>query len=72
MEKLDKVMRALTCCLVNEDEPCEVGCPYAGAEGCVDKVMVDALEELKEYRKCLTGCGIRQYADAHMDEEVKE
>lgn len=50
MEKLDKVVAALECCRVNEDEPCEVGCPYNGVEGCVDKVMLDALEVLKELR----------------------
>lgn len=50
MEKLDKVIAALECCRVNEDEPCEVGCPYNGVEGCVDKVMLDALDLLKELR----------------------
>ena len=72
MEKLNKVIAGLECCRINEDVPCEVGCPYSGVEGCVDKVMLDALEVLKEYRGCLTGCGIRQYIDAHMDEEVAD
>ncbi len=53
MEKLDKVIAALECCLVNEDEPCEAGCPYSGVEGCVDKVMLDALEWLKEQNRLI-------------------
>ncbi len=51
MEKLDKVIAALTCCRVNEDDPCEGNCPYCGEESCVDKVMDDALECLKDRQR---------------------
>ena len=48
MEKLSEVIQALECCIVNEDEPCD-NCPYNGDTYCVDSVMADALELLKEY-----------------------
>ena len=49
MEKLDKVIAALECCRIYEDDPCEGNCPYCGVSGCVDRTMKDALECLKEY-----------------------
>lgn len=48
MEKLEKVVQALKCCRVNEDDLCEGNCPYAGKEDCIAKVMDDALELLEE------------------------
>lgn len=47
MEKLDNVIAALECCVINEDEPCEVGCPYNGVRHCSEALMRDALEVLK-------------------------
>jgi hypothetical protein len=63
MEKLDKVIAGLECCQ-NEDSPCDKNCPYFKGyvlDDCTDRLRDDALEVLKEYRGCLTGCGIRQY-----------
>ncbi len=57
MEKLDKVIAGLTGCLVGNCSNCEYG-----GDGCHGSDMLeDALDLLEEYRKCLTGCGIRQY-----------
>lgn len=50
MEKLNKVIAGLECCL-SEDKSCEEHCPYFMGEykldGCIDDVMADALEVLK-------------------------
>ena len=49
MEKLSEVIRALECCIENEEAPCD-NCPYNGDQECIDSVMVDALELLREYK----------------------
>ena len=64
MVELDKVIRALECCTGDQDSSCEGNCPYFKGyylDDCTDRLKADALEVLKEYQKCLTGCGIRQY-----------
>ena len=62
MEKLDKVIRALNWCLSYDE--CNLGCPYwsegvSSEDSACDLMKRDAEELLKEYRSCLTGCGIR-------------
>ena len=47
MKNRDEVIKALKCCRVNEDDPCEGNCPYSGEEDCIGKVMDDALELLE-------------------------
>lgn len=47
MKSKDEVIKALRCCWVNEDEPCEDNCPYCGEEDCVGEVMADALKLLE-------------------------
>lgn len=47
LKNRNEVIRALKCCIENEDLPCEGNCPYSGEDGCVDKVMADALELLE-------------------------
>jgi hypothetical protein len=47
MKDRNEVIRALKCCIKDEDLPCEGNCPYSGEEGGVDKVMADALELLQ-------------------------
>lgn len=49
MKNRNEVIRAMKCCIKDEDLPCEGNCPYSGEEGCVDKVMADALAQLVEY-----------------------
>lgn len=64
MEKLDKVIWALENCDMAEVtvDACLMMCPYYGKDdGCMNCLMKDALDLLKEYRSCLMGCGIRQY-----------
>lgn len=63
MEKLDKVIRALECHYENEDLLCEGNCPYedGSEQNCLQRLMRDCLEVARDYRRCLTGCGIRQY-----------
>lgn len=63
MEKLYEVIRAITCCRVNEDEPCAGNCPYDGMEDCVGAVMVDALDLLKEYEAKMAERGSDTHAD---------
>lgn len=51
MEKLDKVIRALNCCL--SDAECDFGCPYwaegeAGEDSACELMKKDALTLLKE------------------------
>lgn len=62
MKNLSTVIRALEQChqdIKYRDCDC---CEYASAgSDCERCLMKDALELLKEYRNCLTGCGIRQY-----------
>ena len=48
MKNRDEVIQALKCCLINEDDTCEGNCPYCGEDGCVDKVMTDALVLLED------------------------
>ena len=48
MKTRDEVVQALKCCVVKEDDPCEGNCPYTGEDGCVDRVMADALELLED------------------------
>ena len=48
MKNREEVIRALKCCVVNEDDSCEGNCPYSGEKGCVGKAMADALELLQE------------------------
>lgn len=61
MEKLDKVIAGLECCL-SEDRDCD-DCVYRynPRDELCRQIERDALELLKEYRKCLRFCGIRQY-----------
>lgn len=51
MEKADKVIAGLECCL-DEDKSCADNCPYfKGAyelDGCMDDMLAEALELLKE------------------------
>ena len=63
MEKLYEVIRAITCCRVNEDEPCTGNCPYDGKEDCIGAVMVDALDLLKEYEAKMAERGSDTHAD---------
>ena len=50
MDKKDKVIKALECCLKESDHlysnPCK-DCPYEGKE-CIDRMKADALALLKE------------------------
>lgn len=55
MEQLDKVIAALGCCLVKEDEPCEGNCPYCGKDDCLGLMMKDVLEFLTESRTRMCG-----------------
>lgn len=48
MKARDEVIQALKCCLMKEDDPCEGNCPYAGEDGCVERVMYDALLYLED------------------------
>ena len=54
MEKLNKAIAGLECCL-DEDRSCRDSCPYFKGsyelDGCMDDMLVDALEVLKEYRR---------------------
>lgn len=67
MVELDKVIAGLEFCgEANKSvDACLAMCPYYGERDgdkvCMDFLMEDALELLKEYRKCLSCCGIRQY-----------
>lgn len=67
MVKPDKVIAGLEFCgEANKSvDACLMMCPYYGERDgdkvCMDFLMEDALELLKEYRGCLIGCGIRQY-----------
>jgi hypothetical protein len=51
MEKQEKVIRGLECCL-SEDMSCSENCPYFKGsyelDGCMDDLMADALEVLRE------------------------
>ena len=48
MKNRNEVIRALKCCVKNEDLPCEGNCPYYREGGyCIDNVMADALELLQ-------------------------
>lgn len=49
VEKIEKVIAGLKCCRVDEDTPCENGCPYDGVPDCVGKLMEDAYEVLEGY-----------------------
>lgn len=57
MEKLDKVIAGLECCSEAKDTVniCPMRCPYYGERDgekvCLDILMADALELLKEYRE---------------------
>lgn len=55
MEKLNKVIVGLECCLSDAD--CDKCCPYFKGEykldGCMDEMMAEALEVLKEYKLLL-------------------
>lgn len=58
MEKLDKVIRGLECCINGENNGCDVpsNCPYGdcNVEGtceCILELEKDALDLLKEYRE---------------------
>ena len=44
-EKLEKVIKGLECCIVDNNEPCN--CPYCGDGGCIGSLMRDALALLK-------------------------
>lgn len=43
MEKLDKVIRALECCIVTDCENCD-----SGGRNCVERLMMEALDVVKE------------------------
>lgn len=63
MEKLDKVIAGLESC--GEDDKC-LSCPYKDVGeptdlDCVKALSGDAVELLREYERCLSFCGIRQY-----------
>lgn len=45
MEKMNKVIRGLECCLSDAD--CDKCCPYFKGDGCMDEMMADALEILR-------------------------
>lgn len=51
MEKQEKVIRGLECCL-SKDMSCKENCPYFDGkyelDGCMDDLMAEALELLKE------------------------
>ena len=47
MKDRNEVIRALKCCIKDEDLPCDGNCPYCGEKNYVDKVMADALELLQ-------------------------
>ena len=52
---MEKVIKALECCLKESDNlysnPCK-DCPYEGKECiCIDRMLADALELLKEYKE---------------------
>ena len=53
MEKLNEVIRGLECCL-SEDMSCAENCPcFKGQyvmDGCMDDLLAEALELLKEYK----------------------
>lgn len=51
MEKLEKVIAGLECCQ-SEDMSCAENCPYFKGsyevDGCIDELMAEALEVLRE------------------------
>ena len=48
MEKLNKVIVGLECCL-DEERDCKSSCPYYRDEmGCMDDLMAEALEVLRK------------------------
>ena len=47
MKTRNEIIRALKCCVIDEDLPCEGNCPYCGEEDCIFAVMADALEVLE-------------------------
>jgi hypothetical protein len=50
VKNLNEVIRALECCIEKEDDDCIGNCPYYGEADCLGKVMVDALQQLREYQ----------------------
>lgn len=56
MADLNRVIADLRCCLDEKNPDDCRGCSYHGMWGCVGSVMADALELLKEYRRCIGNC----------------
>lgn len=58
MKNLNEVIRGLECCL-SEDMSCAENCPcFKGSyelDGCMDDLLADALEHLKEYAANMAG-----------------
>lgn len=47
MKNREKVIKALRCCVMDEEDPCDGACPYAGETDCVYAAMTDALAVLE-------------------------
>ncbi len=66
MKKLNEVIRGLECCL-SEDMSCEENCPYFKGryvvDGCMDDLLAEALEHLKEYEAKMADKGSDTNAD---------